>query len=80
MDDQVIKLHSELVCNGGVSPFGAKVKSGFSDAVVGASTDFAFGADRNIVLTPAIYYQFSLEETVNPDNEFWAGVSLKYAF
>ena len=38
------------------------------------------GADRNLVLTPAVYYQFSLEDTVNPDNEFWVSVSLKYAF
>jgi hypothetical protein len=80
MDDQVIKLHSELVYNGGVSPFGRRVNSGFSDAVVGASTDFAFGLDRNIVLTPAVYYQFSLEDTVNPENEFWVSVGLKYLF
>jgi hypothetical protein len=79
-DDQVVKLHSELVWNGGLSPLGAKVNSGISDAVIGASTDFVFGADRNIVLTPAVYYQFSFEETVNPENEFWASVSLKYAF
>jgi len=55
-------------------------KSGLSDAVVGASTDFAFGADRNLVLTPSVYYQWSLEKTVNPDNEFWVSVGLKYAF
>ncbi len=79
-DDQVVKLHSELVWNGGLSPLGAKVNSGFSDAVIGASTDFVFGADRNIVLTPAVYYQFSFEDTVNAENEFWASVSLKYAF
>jgi hypothetical protein len=80
MDDQAIKLHSEVVYNSGVSPFGNEVKSGFSDAVVGASTDFAFGANRNIILTPFVYYQFSVEETVNPDNELWGGISLKYAF
>jgi len=80
MNDQVVKLHSELVWNGGVSPLGTKVNSGFSDAVIGASTDFAFGAAKNIVLTPAVYYQFSFEDTVNPDNEFWASLSLRYAF
>jgi hypothetical protein len=80
MDDQVIKLHSEGVYNSGVSPFGTRVHSGLSDAVVGASTDFAFGAGRNIILTPFVYYQFSLEKTVDPDNEFWGGISLKYAF
>jgi len=80
MDGQVLKLHSELVYNSGVSPFGTQVNSGFSDAVLGASTDFAFGAGRNIILTPAVYYQFSLEKTVNPDNELWVSVSLKYAF
>jgi hypothetical protein len=80
MDQQVIKLHSEAVYNSGVSPFGANVNPGISDAVVGASTDFAFGPGRSIVLTPYVYYQFSFEKTVNPDNEFWAGVSLKFAF
>jgi hypothetical protein len=79
-EDQVVRLHSELVYNGGVSPFGTDVQSGFSDAVIGASTDFVFGAGRNLVLTPAVYYQFSFEDSVNPDNEFWASVSLKYAF
>ncbi len=79
-EDQVVRLHSELVYNGGVSPFGNDVQSGLSDAVIGASTDFVFGAGRNIVLTPAVYYQFSFQDTVNPDNEFWASVSLKYAF
>jgi len=79
-DDQVVKLHGELVYNGGVSPLGANIKPGFSDAVIGASTDFVFGAARNIVVTPAVYYQFSFEDTVNTDNEFWAGVSLKFAF
>jgi hypothetical protein len=80
MDDQVIKLHSEIVYNGGVSPYGNKIKSGFSNAVFGASTDFAFGADKNIILTPAVYYQLSLRSDVDNENEFWAGVSLKYAF
>jgi hypothetical protein len=80
MDNQVIKLHAELVYNSNVSPFGRDVTSGFSDAVIGASTDFTLGASRNIIITPYLYYQFSFEDTVNPDNEFWAGVSLKYAF
>jgi hypothetical protein len=80
LDDQVIKLHGELVYNGGLSPLGAKVNSGISDAVIGASTDFAFSAARNIVFTPAVYYQFSFEDTVNPEDEFWFSLSLKYAF
>ena len=79
-DSQVVKLHSELVYNDGVSPFGTRVKAGFSNVVLGASTDFVFGANRNIILTPALYYQFSLEDTVNPDDEFWVSVSLKYPF
>jgi hypothetical protein len=80
MDDQTIRLHSELVYNGGVSPFGTEVKSGLSDAVLGVSTDFAFGSERNLVLTPSVYYQWSLERTVNPDNEFWVSLGLKYVF
>jgi hypothetical protein len=80
LDEQVIKLHSELVYNDGVSPFGNAVDSGLSHAVLGASTDFAFGLARNLVLTPAVYYQLSMEDSVNPDDEFWASLSLKYAF
>jgi hypothetical protein len=80
MDEQMVRLHSEVVYNGGVSPLGNKVNSGFSDAVVGASTDFTFGGRGNIVLTPSVYYQFSLEDTVDLDNEFWVSINLKYIF
>jgi hypothetical protein len=80
LDDHVTKLHAELVYNDGVSPFGTPVNAGLSHAVLGLSTDFAFGAARNLVLTPAVYYQFSFEDSVNPDNEFWAGISLRFAF
>jgi len=80
LEDQVIRLHSELVYNDSVSPYGDNISSAFSHAVFGASTDFTFGADKNIVLTPAVYYQLSLEDTVNTENEFWVSVGLKYEF
>ncbi|MBM4026686.1 MAG: hypothetical protein FJ280_14980 [Planctomycetes bacterium] len=80
LDDHVVKLHSELVYNGGVSPYGTPVNSGLSHAVLGASTDLALTAVPGLVLTPSFYYQFSFEDSVNPDNEFWASISLKYVF
>jgi len=74
---QTIRLHSEFVYNDGVSPFGTNVPSGWSDAVFGISTDFNLG---NFTLTPAVYYQRSMVTAVNPDDEFWVTVGLRYSF
>lgn len=76
--EQMIKLHSELVYNDGVSPMGTNVPSGFSNAVFGVSTDFDLG--HGITLTPAVYYQRSMVKAVNPDDEFWVSVGLRYSF
>ena len=79
--EHVIRLHSELVHNDGTSPYGTNIPSGFSHVVFGASTDFMFGDHKEIVLTPAVYYQASMEETVNPDDsELWVSIGLKYTF
>ena len=77
--EQVIKLHSELVFNDGVHPAGAAdVDHDWSNAVIGASTDFALG--YGLTLTPAVYYQASMEETVDEDNEAWVTLGLRYNF
>jgi len=90
--EHLIKLHGELVYNGGVSPLNGQLNRGegrlytnpdhdFSNVVVGASTDLYFGKGKNITVTPSIYYQHAMESTVNRDSdEIWAGVSLKYTF
>jgi hypothetical protein len=89
-DTQTVKLHSELVYNDGFSPTPAvpvndwrivhpNPDSDWSDAVFGASTDFNCG--YGITLTPAIYYQVTMDKSINEDkNEVWAGLTAKWTF
>lgn len=77
--EHLIKLHSELVYNDGWSYNGRNVDQEWSHAVFGASTDIDLG--HNISLTPAVYYQVTMERSVNTDDdELWAGLSMKYSF
>ncbi len=90
--EHVIKLHFELVYNDGFTPTPAQPSRNwstvyphpdhdFSNAVLGTSTDFAFGDVKNIIFTPALYYQLTLDNSINEDNdELWASFALKYTF
>ena len=79
MPEQVIKLHSELVYNDGVSPMNTDVDHDWSDAVIGVSTDFDLG--YGITLTPGLYHQITMDRSVNPDeSETWATVGARVAF
>jgi hypothetical protein len=89
-EQQMIKLHAELVNNQGFSPTPAwsmldwrtvyrNPDYDWSDAVFGASTDFNFG--HGITLTPAVYYQATLNNSFNEDDsEVWASLSAKWSF
>jgi len=48
--------------------------SGFSHSTFGVETDIPLGCGA--YFTPGIYYQISMEDSVNPENEFWAKFSL----
>jgi hypothetical protein len=76
--EQIVNLHSELVYNDGVHPAGFKVDHDWSNIVVGVSTDFDLGG--NVILTPALYYQASMETTVNDDDEAWMTLGVRYTF
>jgi hypothetical protein len=88
--EQMVKLHSELVYNDGFSPTPGRPMNDWrivhrnpdqdwSDAVFGASTDFNLG--HGITLTPAVYYQITMEKTINEDSdELWASIGLKWSF
>lgn len=81
--DYTIRLHSEVVYNDGVTPLPEHPNPDhdWSNAVFGASMDVALSPDRSVVFTPAVYYQITLEETVNEDeDELWASLSLRYTF
>ncbi len=79
MGEQIVKLHSEITYNDGINPVdGTPIESGFSHAVFGASTDFELGYGFKMPLGG--YYQFSLEDSVNPDDRFWITLGLRYQY
>ncbi|MHC4638613.1 MAG: hypothetical protein ACYTBP_07090 [Planctomycetota bacterium] len=75
---QTLNLHTECVYNDGVSPVGTNVDHDWSNAVFGVSTTYSLS--NNLSLTPGVYYQSSWDDSVNPEDELWTGVSLAYNF
>jgi len=77
--EQVFNLHSEVVFNDGVGPAGQNVDHDWSNAVFGIST--AFDVAENVVLTPAVYYQVTMDSSVNDDqDETWFNLGLSCQF
>jgi hypothetical protein len=77
--EQRVNLHSELVFNDGVGPGGQYVEHDFTNAVFGASTDFDLG--DGVAFTPALWYQITMDRSVNPDkDELWATLSVRCTF
>ena len=81
--EQTIRLHSELIYNDGVNLVanlggGGAVDHDWSNFVVGAATDLVLPA--NIVLTPAVNYQITLDRSVHGSDELWATVGAKFRF
>ena len=78
-----IPLHFswDLTYNGSAGAPGlakrASVDHDWSHMTWGLSSPMACG---NGTLTPAIYYQTSMEDTVNPTDEFWTGITYSFAF
>lgn len=87
-EPRVLNLHAETCFNDGVGPQGQNTDHDWSHMVLGVSTDFDLR--ENLVLTPALYYQVTFDDSVvavTPrglgdfdKDEFWAGLSLKYKF
>jgi len=78
MPEQMIRLHSEIIYNDGVSPMNTVVDSDWSNAVLGASTDFDLG--YGLKLTPGVYYQVSMDSSVNDKDEVWFTVGGRFTF
>jgi hypothetical protein len=76
--EQVLNLHTELVYNDGIGPVGNDVDSDWSNIVFGVSTGFDLAEE--LVLTPGLYHQISMEDDVNKSNETWINLSLTYKF
>ena len=77
-DEQILRFHSELVFNDGVHPGGGNADHDWSNFVFGVETDFDLG--YNFSLTPGIYQQLSMDDSVNDEDETWINLSLKYKF
>ncbi|HUT45358.1 MAG TPA: hypothetical protein VMX36_03695, partial [Sedimentisphaerales bacterium] len=76
--EQVLNLHTELVYNDGVGPGGNVVDSDWSNVVFGVSTGIDLSDE--LVLTPGVYHQISMDDTVNNEDETWATLSMTYKF
>jgi hypothetical protein len=81
LSEQVLHLSGSLVYNEGVgaayAPNGS-VDNDWSHFLFGATTDIDLG--NNLALCPGLFFQLSMEDTVNDDEEIWAKLSLKYKF
>jgi len=72
-EEQFLSLTSDLTYNDGAYD----ADPGWSHSTVGISTAFEW---KGFTLTPSVNYQWSFEDTVNDEDEFWAGISLGYGF
>ena len=80
-EDRVLNLHSEVVYNDGVDPRpgGPGVDHDWSNAVFGVSTNVDLG--HNMVFTPGVYHQVSMDKSVNTDkSDTWGTATLRYNF
>ncbi|MCK5564424.1 MAG: hypothetical protein KAJ07_04205 [Planctomycetes bacterium] len=56
---------------------GSAVDHDWSHMTWGLSTSFEVGSGT---ITPALYYQTSMEKTINTEDEFWVGISYGFEF
>jgi hypothetical protein len=73
--DQVVNLIAAAVYNDGFA--GATVDHDWSHILLGASTGIEIGPGA---FTPALYYQVSMDDSVNSEDEFWTSLSYKLSF
>jgi len=77
--EQVLRLHAEAVFNDGVDPRGIGVDHVWSNAVFGIATDFELA--ENVNLTPGLYYQVTMDTSINDDqDETWVTLGMSYSF
>ena len=76
--EQILHLSVETAYNDSVYRGGKTVDHDWSHAAFGLSTDFDLG--NNLIFTPGFYYQSSWDDSVNPSDEYWLSLSVKYKF
>lgn len=75
--EQAMTLSADAVYNDGT--YGDNVDHDWSHIVWGLSTSFKCPM-TGAKLTPGVYYQTSMEDTVNPNDELWTTLSYKLSF
>jgi len=60
-----LRAFGEATYNDGFNPFGGSIVSDWSHVLTGASLDVPIS--QKLTVTPALYYQRTLEEAVNPE-------------
>jgi hypothetical protein len=81
--EQDVHLSADIAYNDGTGAnCNAQANTGvdhdWSHAVFGISTDFEVSDD--LTFTPGIYYQVSMDDSVNTSDEYWTSLSLTYKF
>jgi hypothetical protein len=74
--EQIVSLMTDLTYNDGYGA--AAADHDWSHATVGASTSFSIV--ENLDFTPSVYYQISMDDSVNDEDEIWTTLSLAYGF
>jgi hypothetical protein len=70
---QVFSFFTDITYNDGA--FAAD--HDWSHSTIGVSTGVEVGP---ITITPALYYQISMDDSVNDEDELWGGLSVSYGF
>ncbi len=76
--EQVFTFSADIVYNDGAGLGDGSVDHDWSHILWGVGTDISLGDYGTF--TPAMYYQTSMEDTVNPEDEYWVGLSYSYTF
>lgn len=76
-EQQLVHLSSELIYNDGMAAAARNVDHNFSHVVLGVSS---IVQSENLTVTPALYYQISMENTVNDEDEIWCAITFAYKF
>ncbi len=72
--EQALSIYVETFHNDGAQSF--QTKTGWSHLATGISTSIEW---HKLVFTPGINYQWSWEDTVNSENEFWFTFSISHS-
>ncbi len=72
---QSFRLHGDFTYNDGFAA--SAIEHEWSHLTLAINTKIT---KENWTITPSLNYQISMEDSVNPENEFWCGINATYKF